>query len=38
MSTAAKGHSRAATVAREAAMAFLDADANGDGVLEYHEV
>ena len=24
-------------VAREASLAFLEADANGDGVLEYHE-
>ena len=28
---------RSVNVAREAALAFLEADANGDGVLEWHE-
>ena len=29
---------KAANVAREAALAFLEADANGDGVLDWDEV
>ena len=34
----AKEAVHATNIAREAALAFLKADANGDGVLEWHEV
>jgi hypothetical protein len=31
------GEARAVNMSREAALAFLEADANGDGILEWNE-